>query len=96
MGIQEIIAYGGPRPGGVDRTPAGAREARNGERGEKSDLFVISSEARSLYEAGEIQKFDAIRERVRLGYYLKGDVLDQVVDALAREVSAENPSQVSV
>ena len=93
MGIQEVIAYVGPKPSTGQRGPVGSRELVDTDRGDKADQFVISSKAKSLYEAGENQKFDAVRERVRLGYYLKGEVLDQVVDALAREFSVENPSQ---
>lgn len=96
MGIQEIVAYVGPKTSTGQHTPAGTREWKENVRGENSDLSVISGKAKLLQEADESQKFDAIRERVRLGYYFKGDVLDQVIDALAREFGTEHPSQAAV
>jgi hypothetical protein len=95
MGIQEIMAYAGPKPGAGQRAAGASRESADRERGGKSDVVVISTKAKSLYETGEAKKFDAIRERVRLGYYLKGEVLDQVVSALAREFTDNSSSQDS-
>jgi hypothetical protein len=95
MGIQEIMAYVGPKPGTGQRAPVAGKEPADRNRNEKSDFVVISTKAKALYESGENQKFDAIRERVRLGYYLKGDILDQVVDELAREFNVEHSSHVS-
>jgi hypothetical protein len=95
MGIQEIMAYAGPKPGAGQREPGASRESDDRERSGKSDAVVISTKAKALYETGEAKKFDAIRERVRLGYYLKGEVLDQIVNALAREFSDNSSTQAS-
>jgi|WetSurMetagenome_2_1015567.scaffolds.fasta_scaffold30310_3 hypothetical protein len=95
MGIQEIMAYVGPKPGAGQRASVGSKESGDRYQREKADFVVISTKAKALYENGETQKFDVIRERVRLGYYLKGEILDHVVSALAREFSVENPSQAS-
>lgn len=96
MGIQEVIAYVGPKPIAGHRPQVSTRQEAESDRGGRSDLYVVSSKARAMYDAGETQKFDTIRERVRLGYYLKGDVLDQVVDAMAREFRVDNPSKAAV
>jgi hypothetical protein len=97
MGIQEVLAYAMP----VDATsgqrgPGASRERREGVRDGETDRFVVSGEAKAMYEAERDRSFDVVRERVRLGYYLKKDVLDQVIDALAREVSAGNATQASM
>jgi hypothetical protein len=97
MGIQEVLTYARP----VDavsgqRGPGASKERRGDVRDGDADQIVVSTQAKALYEAERARSFDVVRERVRLGYYLKKEVLDQVVDALAREVSAGNVTQAAV
>jgi len=96
MGIQEVLTYAGPVDAGTgQRGPGASRERREAVSDGDTDRFIVSGQAKALFEAERNGKFDVVRERVRLGYYLKKDVLDQVVAALAKEVSAENIAKAS-
>jgi len=91
MAIQEVLTYAGPLDAGSgQRGPELAGERRENLRDGDMDRFTVSGQAIALYEAERTSRFDVVRERVRAGYYLKNDVLDHVVDALAKEVSREN------
>jgi hypothetical protein len=86
MGIQEIIAYMGP----VDvatgqRGPGASKDRRESEEKGGADRLTVSREAKTLYESDQTRKFDAMRERVRMGYYMKKEVLDQVLDSMMKD-----------
>ena len=88
MGIQEIVAaLASSGPKNVDRAPAGGGDQGGGSTSRESDTVAVSEQAKTRFEAGQGMKYDAIRERIRLGYYMKKDVVDQVVSALAREMA---------
>ena len=94
MGIQEVSTYGGPVDAGSGRRgPGASRERRHGVCDGDTDQFIVSGRANTMYEAEWTGKFEVVRERVRLGYYFKKDVLDQVVDALAKEVRGRSVVQ---
>jgi hypothetical protein len=97
MGIQEILTSVGPVDAGTgQRGPGAGTDRRIAGREGSADRITVSGQAKALYEADQTQKFDIMRERVRMGYYLKKEVLERVVDALAREVSAEIPAQATL
>jgi hypothetical protein len=97
MGIQEVLTYARSVDAASSlRVPGASKERREDVREGDADQFVVSIQAKALYEAERDRNFDVVRERVRLGYYLKKEVLDQVVDAMAREVSAGNMTQATV
>jgi hypothetical protein len=91
MDIQDVVTCAGPLDAGSGQRRLGAsRERPGGVRDGDTDQFIVSGQAKTMYEAERAHKFDVVRDRVRLGYYLQKGVLDQVVDALAKDVSTEN------
>jgi hypothetical protein len=96
MGIQEILTYTGPLDAATgQRVSGGNKDRREFGRGENTDLGIISSKAKSLYEAEQIRKFDIVRERIKMGYYMKKEVLDQVIDTMMKEFGLERTTQTT-
>jgi hypothetical protein len=91
MGIQEVLTYVGPaNTGSFQRGVTNGKSLQDDGHAPEGERATVSGQAKVLFEAGQNRKFDAIRERVRLGYYMKRDVVDQVVKAMAREIGEEN------
>ena len=73
------------------RNVAGGRNMPGGDSSAGGYHVHVSDQALARYEADQSRKFEAIRERMRLGYYANKDVVDQVVSALARDMTAKGP-----
>ena len=94
MGIQEILTYMGPVDVVTGQRGQGAsKERRAADREGSTDRVSLSDQAKSKYQAEQSQKFDIVRERVRMGYYLKREVLDQVIDSMKKEFGLERQTQ---
>jgi hypothetical protein len=91
MGIQDVVSLVGPASAGDGRRGgAGERDVRGEDPAPGGYHVSVSDLAMARYEADQSRKFEAIRERMRLGYYANKDVVAQVVAALARDISAES------
>jgi hypothetical protein len=91
MGIQEILTYvAGESSGSSQRGSGPGKERRSGVEESESDRFSVSGHARALYEADQTRRIDVVRQRVVQGFYLKKEVLDEVVSGLVKEMDV-NP-----
>lgn len=92
MAIQEILNTSGavdPVKGGNRSTPgskASVRSKEQTEGEERSDRIELSDEARAMYESQQSGRFEAIRERIREGFYFQKDVTEKVVDAMLKDI----------
>ena len=90
MGIQEILGNAGqvdPVKGkGTESSDKVKAKARESEGEEKKDSVEVSAEARAMYESERTRRFDAIREKIKNGFYFQRDVTDKVVDALMSDL----------
>jgi anti-sigma28 factor (negative regulator of flagellin synthesis) len=90
MGIQEIFGNAGqvdPVKGKNAETSEKVKaKARESEGEEKKDSVEVSAEARAMYDAERTRRFDAIREKIKNGFYFQRDVTDKVVDALMSDL----------
>jgi anti-sigma28 factor (negative regulator of flagellin synthesis) len=89
MAIAEISGSTGAQE------PTKSSKTRTGEKsksssGDSKDRVQLSSAARSMYEAGQVARLDAIRERVQSGFYLQPDVTEKVVDAILKDLKHES------
>ena len=91
MAIQEILTSSGsidPVKGNKaqpqEKTPARDKAVKDAD--EKADRVEVSEEARALYEAEQAKRFEAIREKIRQGFYSQEEVTQKVVDALSKEL----------
>ena len=92
MAIQEILntsgavdpVKGGNRSGTSSKAPIRAKEKTDSD--ERSDRIELSDEARAMYESQQSSRFEAIRERIRDGFYFQKDVTEKVVDAMLKDI----------
>lgn len=97
MAIQEILntsgavdpVKGGNRAGTSAKTSVRAKEKTEGD--ERSDRIELSDEARAMYESQQSSRFEAIRERIRDGFYFQKDVTEKVVDAMLKDIKKGAP-----
>jgi anti-sigma28 factor (negative regulator of flagellin synthesis) len=88
MGIQEILGNAGP----VDPVKGSRSESsdkvksKTYDEDDKKDSVEVSKEARALYDADKTRRFEAIREKIRNGFYFQRDVTDKVVDAMMKDL----------
>lgn len=92
MPIQEILNTSGA----IDPVKGGSRSATSSkstvsgkdktESDERSDRIELSDEARAMYESKQSGRFEAIRERIRQGFYFQKDVTEKVVDAMLKDI----------
>jgi anti-sigma28 factor (negative regulator of flagellin synthesis) len=88
MGIQEILGNAGPvDPVKGNRSETSEKtKARKLEDEDKKDSVEVSREARAMYESDQTRRFEAIREKIRNGFYFQRDVTDKVVDAMIKDL----------
>jgi anti-sigma28 factor (negative regulator of flagellin synthesis) len=90
MGIQEILGNAGktqPVKGGRSDTSDKVKEKeRTSDEDDLKDRVEVSQEARALYDAERTKRFDAIREKIRSGFYFQRDVTEKVVDAVLKDL----------
>lgn len=90
MGIQEILGNAGHADsvkGGRSEKPDNVKGKKSeGDGEDKKDRVDVSQEARALFEAERTQRFDAIREKIRKGFYFQRDVTEKVVDAVLKDL----------
>ncbi|MCC6398284.1 MAG: hypothetical protein IT282_14820 [Bacteroidetes bacterium] len=98
MPIQEIITSSGsvdPVKGNksqpAQKSPGREKVAKDSE--EKADRVEVSDEARALYEAEQSGRFEAIREKIRKGFYFQREVTEKVVDAMLKDVKQQPPEK---
>jgi anti-sigma28 factor (negative regulator of flagellin synthesis) len=92
MAIQEIVntsgavdpVKGGNRSSTGSKTPVRAKEKTDSD--DRSDRIELSEEARAMYESQQSGRFEAIRERIRDGFYFQKDVTEKVVDAMLKDI----------
>jgi hypothetical protein len=93
MGIQEILAYIGPAESGSGQGGVGSsKEKREVAREDEHDRSAVSGEARAMYEADQSRRIIAVRERVHQGFYLRKEILDEVVSGLVKEMADYPPA----
>lgn len=92
MPIQEILNTSGaidPVKGGNRSTTNAKSSVRAKEKtdtDDRSDRIELSDEARAMYESQQSSRFEAIRERIRDGFYFQKDVTEKVVDAMLKDI----------
>ena len=92
MAIQEILNTAGavdPVKGGKTSSTSSKPAVRAKEKSEsddRSDRVELSEEARAMYESQQSGRFEAIRERIRQGFYFQKDVTEKVVDAMLKDI----------
>jgi anti-sigma28 factor (negative regulator of flagellin synthesis) len=97
MPIQEILNTSGavdPVKGGNRSTTSAKSSVRAKEQietDERSDRIELSDEARAMYESKQSTRFEAIRERIRQGFYFQKDVTEKVVDAMLKDIKNGPP-----
>ena len=82
MSISEISNQGSPVPissGKKSKEPVKAKA-------QSSDKVNLSSEARSLFEAGQTTRMKEIKERIDSKFYFQPEVTEKVVDAILKEL----------
>lgn len=96
MAIQEILGSAGAvdpvkgnRGQASEKTAGKSKDAPESE--EKTDRVDVSDEARALYESKQSGRFEAIRERIRRGFYFQRDVTEKVVDAMLKDMKKAPP-----
>jgi anti-sigma28 factor (negative regulator of flagellin synthesis) len=88
MAIQEILGNAGqidPVKGNRSETSDKVK-AKKREESEKKDSVEVSKEARAMYDAEQTRRFEAIREKIRTGFYFQRDVTEKVVDAMMKDL----------
>jgi anti-sigma28 factor (negative regulator of flagellin synthesis) len=85
MAIVEITSGAAPLDPlkGKKGEPVAKSETRVDDSGDRVEL---SEEARALYDVEQTRRFEAIREKIRQGFYFQPDVTEKVVDALLKEL----------
>jgi anti-sigma28 factor (negative regulator of flagellin synthesis) len=58
------------------------------QRDDSGDRVELSEEARALYDVEQTRRFEAIREKIRQGFYFQPDVTQKVVEALLKELKS--------
>jgi anti-sigma28 factor (negative regulator of flagellin synthesis) len=99
MAIQEILnttgavdpVKGGNRPTTSAKSST-VRAKEKSDSDERSDRIELSDEARAMYESQQSGRFEAIRERIRQGFYFQKDVTEKVVDAMLKDIKS-GPSE---
>jgi|WetSurMetagenome_2_1015567.scaffolds.fasta_scaffold844903_2 anti-sigma28 factor (negative regulator of flagellin synthesis) len=88
MGIQEILGNAGPvDPVKGNRSESSDKvKSKTYDEDDKKDSVEVSMEARALYDADKTRRFEAIREKIRNGFYFQRDVTDKVVDAMMKDL----------
>jgi anti-sigma28 factor (negative regulator of flagellin synthesis) len=90
MGIQEILGNAGkvdPVKGNRSETSDKVKEKEHeGDAEDKKDSVEVSQEARAMYDADRTRRLEAIREKIRKGFYFQKDVTDKVVDGLLNDL----------
>ena len=83
MGISETT-------NGVPLPPSGngkkAESTRSPREEKDKDKVELSSEAKSLFEAGQNKRLEEIRTRIKGKYYFQRDVTEQVATALIKDL----------
>ena len=59
-------------------------------REDSSDRVELSEEARALYDVEQNRRFEAIREKIRQGFYFQPDVTEKVVEALLKDLKTSS------
>ena len=89
MGIQEVTSGAAPLDplkGKKGDQPLKAAARRD----DSSDRVELSEEARALYDVDQSRRFEAIRERIRQGFYFQPDVTEKVVEALLKDLKTSS------
>jgi anti-sigma28 factor (negative regulator of flagellin synthesis) len=90
MGIQEILGNAGQADsvkGGRSDKPENVKgKDRDSDGEDRKDRVDVSAEARAMYDAERTQRFQAIREKIRKGFYFQRDVTEKVVDAVLKDL----------
>ena len=83
MTISEITGQGTLPPSGDGKK---VKEPSRSSPG-KEDKVQLSSEAKSLFEAGRAKRLEAIQQRIKEKFYHRRDVTEQVADALIKDLT---------
>jgi hypothetical protein len=90
MGIQEILGNAGQadsvKGGRSEKADTVKGKEHEGDGEERKDRVDVSAEARAMYDAEKTQRFQAIREKIRKGFYFQRDVTEKVVDAVLKDL----------
>jgi anti-sigma28 factor (negative regulator of flagellin synthesis) len=90
MGIQEILGNAGqvdPVKGNRSESQDKVKsKSREGDGEDRKDSVAVSQEARAKYDADRVRRFEAIREKIKNGFYFQRDVTDKVVDGLMNDL----------
>lgn len=94
MAIQEIVTGTSPTdPVKGNRGQASQKSTVRGKsKDEHSDRVEVSEEARALFDADQTRRFEAIREKIREGFYFQRDVTEKVVDAILKDLKKTPPA----
>lgn len=86
MTIHEPISVARPvDPSKGNRNQTAERNAVTAGR-DGRDRLAVSDHALALYETEKARRFDEIRSRLRLGYYLDRRVTEEILDGLAQDM----------
>ena len=82
MSVREVSGDGIP----VGPLKPKKSKAEEPAKSSPKDTIEVSGEAKSLFEAGQVQRFEEIRQRLANGYYNSPEVAAKVVDALLADL----------
>jgi hypothetical protein len=85
MIIKEVYGDQLPLP------PTGPRKPRQTASVEKTDKAEVSSEARSLFEAGKTRKLDEISLKIDSGFYFKPETTEKVAESILKDLQKPEP-----
>ena len=82
MSIREIASEGIPVDPIKPKKSTPAEPAKTAPK----DSLEVSGKAKSLYNAGQVKKYEEIRQKLDQGFYDRPEVTEKVVDALLEEI----------
>jgi anti-sigma28 factor (negative regulator of flagellin synthesis) len=85
MSIREVTGEGIPAEPIKPKKSGASESAKEAPNGSK-DRVELSGEARSLYEADQVRRYEQIRQKLESGFYNSREVAEKVVDALLADL----------
>ena len=86
MSIKEIVNPAGPLDPLKNNRGTTTLKKSGDDSDENKDRIEVSDEARAMYDAEHTRRFEAIREKIRKGFYFQREVTEKVVDAMLKDI----------
>jgi anti-sigma28 factor (negative regulator of flagellin synthesis) len=86
MSIKEIVNPAGPLDPLKNNRGTSTLKKSGEDADEGKDRIEVSDEARAMYDAEHTHRFEAIREKIRKGFYFQREVTEKVVDAMLKDI----------